>query len=66
MVNFKLTANSVTAKDYQQDVELTVTVEPNNMVISMEYGENFFMQGSEIKEFMTLLELKLKENNFNV
>ena len=66
MVNFKLTANSVTAKDYQQDTELTVTVEPNNMVISMEYGENFFMQGSEIKEFMTLLELKLKENNFNV
>lgn len=39
MVNFKLTANSVTAKDYQQDAELTVTVEPNNMVISMEYGE---------------------------
>ena len=66
MVNFKLTANSVTAKDYQQDAELTVTVEPNNMVISMEYGENFFMQCSEIKEFMTLLELKLKENNFNV
>lgn len=66
MVNFKLTANSVTTKDYQQDAELTVTVEPNNMVISMEYGENFFMQGSEIKEFMTLLELKLKENNFNV
>ena len=66
MVNFKLTANSVTAEDYQQDAELTVTVEPNNMVISMEYGENFFMQGSEIKEFMTLLELKLKENNFNV
>lgn len=66
MVNFKLTANSVTAEDYQQDAELTVTVEPNNMVISMEYGETFFMQDSEIKEFMTLLELKLKENNFNV
>ena len=66
MVNFKLTANSVTAKDYQQGAELTVTVEPNNMVISMEYGEIFFMQGSEIKEFLTLLELKLKENNFNV
>lgn len=66
MVNFKLTANSVTANDYQQDAELTVTVEPNNMVISMEYGEIFFMQGSEIKEFLTLLELKLKENNFNV
>lgn len=66
MVNFKLTANSVTAKDYQQGAELTVTVEPNNMVISMEYGESFFMQGSEIKEFLTLLELKLKENNFNV
>lgn len=66
MINFKLTANSVTAKDYQQDAELTVTVEPNNMVISMKYGENFFMQGSEIKEFITLLELKLKENNFNV
>ena len=66
MVNFKLTANSVTAKDYQQGAELTVTVEPNNMVISMEYGESFFMKGSEIKEFLTLLELKLKENNFNV
>ena len=66
MVNFKLTANSVTAKDYQQGAELTVTVEPNNMVISTEYGESFFMQGSEIKEFLTLLELKLKENNFNV
>lgn len=66
MVNFKLTSNSITARDYQQDEELTVTVEPNNMVISMDYGENFFMQGSEIKEFMTLLELKLKENNFNV
>lgn len=66
MVNFKLTANSVTAKDYQQGAELTVTVEPNNMVISMEYGEIFFMKGSEIKEFLTLLELKLKENNFNV
>lgn len=66
MVNFKLTANSVTAKDYQQEAELTVTVEPNNMVISMEYGERFFMQGSEINEFLILLELKLKENNFNV
>lgn len=66
MVNFKLTANSVTAKSYQQDAELTVTVEPNNIVVSMEYGEDFVMQDDEVREFITLLELKLKENNFNV
>ena len=66
MVNFKLTANSVTARSYQQDAELTVTVEPNNIVVSMEYGENFYMQDADVKEFLTLLELKLKENNFNV
>lgn len=66
MANFITSSNSVTVSSYKQNSELTVTVEPNNVVISMDYGENFFMSDSEFKEFQTLLGLKLKENNFNV
>ena len=51
MVNFKLTANSVTAKSYHQDAELTATVEPNNIVVSMEYGENFSCKMLKSKNF---------------
>lgn len=66
MANFITSSNSVTVSSYKQNSELTVTVESNNVVISIDYGENFSMNDSEFKEFQTLLGLKLKENNFNV
>ena len=62
MVNFTVTANSVTAKSTYQTAELTATIEPNNILFSIEYGDRFYMQESEYKEFKELL--KLKGNNF--
>lgn len=62
MVNFTITANSVTAKSTYQTAELTATIETNNILFSIEYGDVFYMQESEFKEFQELL--KLKGNNF--
>lgn len=62
MVNFTITANSITAKSPDQTTELTVSIEPNSVVFYTEYGDSFYMQESEYKEFQELL--KLKGTNF--
>lgn len=62
MVNFTITANSITAKSPDQTAELTVSLEPNSVVFYIDYGDSFHMQESEYKKFQELL--KLKGNNF--
>lgn len=62
MVNFTISSNYITAKSTDQTSELTVSIEPNNVVFYIDYGDSFHMQESEYKEFQELL--KLKGNNF--